>query len=95
MFDRLAHTFASSGEGTRLIVEANTDAVAVDELLKRAALALPAGDRAYLVEIYPRARAFLQRLRMVEARFARPEPRYPLDPQFVADQQEHREVGIE
>jgi hypothetical protein len=59
-------------------VEANTDAAAVDELLKRADLALPAEDRAYLVAIYPRARAFLQRLRMVEARYTRPVPVYPV-----------------
>jgi hypothetical protein len=71
-------------------VEANIDAeVAVDQLLKRANLSLPAGDRAHLVETYPRALSLLRRLRMVEARYTRPLPVYPLLQEPVESPEDH------
>ncbi len=65
-------------EGT---VSPEAAATAVDAVLARTGLPVSAAERERLIRFYPLVREWMERMRMVEARYAEPVLVYPATPQ--------------
>ena len=61
-------------------VNAEEAATAVDSILARAGLSVTEAERERLIRFYPLVRDWMERLRMVEARYAEPAMIYPATP---------------